>query len=308
MTTRSGFSRTICVYRLWVPVLLLCGVLGAGCTQHLHDRPLSDDPLPGPEYVIDREITDLVYTPPNWPQALYADLYLPRKSGLSAVVIAVHGGSWSGRSREDMTAISRELATHGYAVLNLDYRFAPRYTFPAQLHDLQQALAWLGENASSYQLDMQRISVWGYSSGAHLAALLAANPSIPGSNREPPSKRLIRAVVAGGIPADLRPYGDSPILQRFLGGSGAEMPDRYAEASPIYHVSAGDPPVFLYHGQLDILVGAQQSRNYYDALVAAGVDAELYLHRLRGHGTMFKFASEAQRSAIAFLDRHNESD
>lgn len=289
-------------------MLLLCGVLGAGCAQHLHDRPSSGDSTSGPEYEIDREVANLVYTPPNWPQALNADLYLPRKPGLHAVVIAIHGGSWSGRSRGDMTAISRELATHGYAVLNVSYRFAPRYTFPAQLHDLQQALAWLHENASRYRLDTERISTWGYSSGAHLAALLAAKPPVSAANREPRSQPVIRAVVAGGIPADLRPYGDSPVLQRFLGGSGAEIPDRYAEASPIYHVSAGDPPVFLYHGQLDILVGAQQSRNYYDALVAAGVDAELYLHRLRGHGTMFKFAGEAQRSAIAFLDRHNESD
>ncbi len=287
---------------------LLCLAVVAGCAQHWHDRPLPDEPRSAVSYATDREISNLVYTPSDWPQSLYADLYLPDKPGSHAVVITLHGGSWGGRSREDMTAISRKLVAHGYAVLNVSYRFAPRYIYPAQLHDVQQALTWLHRNAPRYRLDTKRINVWGYSSGAHLAALFAAKQPTLAPDPSLISQRRIRAVVAGGIPADLRPYGDSPILQRFLGGSSLEMPDRYAEASPISHVSAANPPVFLYHGMLDILVGAQQSRNYYDALVDAGVDAELYLHRLHGHGTMFKFAADAQRSAIEFLDRHNGPD
>ncbi len=77
-------------------------------------------------------------------------------------------------------------------------------------------------------------------------------------------------------------------------------------ASPFYHVSADDPPVFLYHGKLDALVEVDQSINYYDALLASGVESELYLHSLRGHMTMFLFGGDAETRAIDFLNRNNE--
>ncbi len=66
-----------------------------------------------------------------------------------------------------------------------------------------------------------------------------------------------------------------------------------------------DPPVFLYHGKLDWLVRDDQATDYYDALVASGVPAELYLHRWRGHMTLFLFGGDAEDKAIAFLDRNN---
>jgi dipeptidyl aminopeptidase/acylaminoacyl peptidase len=116
----------------------------------------------------------------------------------------------------------------------------------------------------------------------------------------------LRAVVAGGIPADLRKYSNSPIVMRFMGGARDEMPDRYAEASPLYHVSADDPPVFLYHGKLDTLVSKEQSIDYYDALVAAGVKSELYLHGMHGHMSMFLFGGDVEDRAIDFLDRNND--
>ena len=50
-----------------------------------------------------------------------------------------------------------------------------------------------------------------------------------------------------------------------------------------------------------------QAEDYYAALVEAGVDAELYLHRWRGHATMFLFGGDAETRAIDFLDRVNES-
>ncbi len=216
----------------------------------------------------------------------------------------IHGGGWANRSREDMTSISRDLAERGYAVMNLDYRFAPRYTYPAQLEDLQQARKWLAANAGRYQLDLDRVNAWGYSSGAHLAALLGSLEKSSAMDQEQKMPRL-RAVVAGGIPADLRQYSNSPIVMRFMGGALDDMPARYAEASPLYHVSADDPPVFLYHGKLDVLVSEDQSLDYYDALKAAGVETELYLHPLHGHMSMFLFGGDAEDRAMDFLDRHN---
>lgn len=283
--------------------LLMLIMLCSGCYVHLNQKAAPAQA----RFELDRVQYDIVYTEAGWPQALKADLYLPQGPGPLPVVLMIHGGGWANRSRDDMADISEELARHGYAVLNLNYRFAPQYTYPAQLLDMRQALAWVTTNAAIYNFDAERINAWGYSSGAHLAALLGGfdEAHLPDDAR----RRLpnLRAVVAGGIPADLTRYDDSPLVERFLGGKRDEMPQRYAEASPLHHVTAGDPAVFLYHGKLDTLVSQKQSRAYYDALRAAGVDAELYLHNWRGHMTMFLFGGDAERRATEFLDRKNRS-
>jgi len=286
-------------------VIVLAVAASSGCYSHLNSQPgESRDKV---SYTLDSKIENLVYTNSSWPTTLHADLYLPQRRGLRPVVLMIHGGGWANRSRDDMAGISQKLVRHGYAVLNVNYRFAPRYTYPAQVQDLQQALAWIAGNANRYRLDVNRVNTWGYSSGAHLAALIAgfSQQHHQGTDAKPLPR--IKSVVAGGIPSDLRKYTGSPIVMRFMGGDRDEMPERYAEASPVYHVSSDDPPVFLYHGKLDFLVTEDQASDYYEALRAAGVDAELYLHRWRGHMSMFLFGGDAETKAIDFLNRNNST-
>jgi len=283
-------------------LLLLCAML-SGCYTHLRDH--NQEPPADAAYTLERTVENIVYTEESWPQPLRADLYLPRKRGPHPVVLVIHGGGWANRSRDDMVDVSRKLVRHGYAVMNVSYRFAPRFTFPAQLQDLQQALAWISQNADRFNFDTDRVNTWGYSSGAHLAALVASIDSVGPPAGGGDSLPRVRAVVAGGIPSDLRKYSGSPVVTRFMGGDRDEMPDRYAQASPVYHISADDPPVFLYHGELDFLVTDDQATDYYEALKQRGVETELYLHNWRGHMTMFLFGDDAENKAIDFLNRKN---
>ncbi len=287
-------------------IILTVATTLSGCYTHLNERP--ETSASADDYPIDRVIENIVYSVTDWPQQLTADLYLPQKPGLHPVVLMVHGGGWAKRSRDDMAGISRKLARHGYAVFNVSYRFAPRYTYPAQLQDMAQALQWIAQNAEDYDLDTERVNAWGYSAGAHLAALIASidKPGIAVDTTS--SLPRIRSVVAGGIPSDLRKYSGSPIVMRFMGGDRHEMPERYADASPAYHVSSDDPPVFLYHGELDFLVTKDQATDYYEALTAANIDAELYLHGWREHMTMFLFGGDAEKRAIHFLNRNNRTE
>ena len=255
-------------------------------------------------------IKNIIYSIADWPETLAADLYLPKEPPPEAnnwpVVLMVHGGGWSGRDRTDMDSTSEKLAKKGYAVLNVSYRFAPQFIYPAQVQDLQLALLWLQNNATRYQLDLSRINAWGYSSGSHLVAQLASvKPGEAQTLDLSPPLPKIRAVVAGGTPADLSQYSNSPIVVPFLGVKRDENPQLYKEASPITHISSDDPPVFLYHGKLDQLVEKEQSINYYNALRKVGVPAELYLHPLWGHFAMFLFGWDAENKAIDFLNHYN---
>jgi len=180
-------------------------------------------------------------------------------------------------------------------VVNVSYRFAPQYRYPAQVHDVRQALHWMRAHAGELQMDPRRVAAWGYSAGGHLAAMLGASDAADADR--------VQAVVAGGMPSDLRPYGDNQMARDFLGTEAAADPRRWAEASPITHVGKNSAPMFLYHGGGDSLVKEINAEEMKTALDAAGVDAELYRVRGLGHFSMFVFDGGARDAALDFLDR-----
>jgi acetyl esterase/lipase len=278
-------------------VLTVFSALLSACVLHQGHQVTSETrPLVTYGVSITRNVR---YTPPNWPQPLVADLYQPRVAESSPAVVMVHGGGWNGRTRDDMNSMAKAVARRGYVVMNVSYRLAPRWTFPAQLHDMQQAVLWLRANAKARNLRADRIGIWGYSAGAHLAALLGVTG--PGDKQFVPGAR-VQAVVAGGTPVDLRYYKDGPLPNGLMGVSYSQNPELWREASPVALVTPDDPPMVLYHGTFDFTVGAENAHAMYDALSAANVPAELYLYRGLEH--LFTFFFSPVSRGVAFLDRY----
>lgn len=279
----------------------------AGCATHHHGTASAG--IPGE--IPFRVEQDLRFSPSDWPEALFADLYLPERQISQAplpVVLMVHGGGWQRRSREDMDWIAEEVASHGFAVLNIDYRFAPEHTFPAQLHDLQLARQWLNRHAGEYHLDQNQVNGFGFSSGAHLIALMALVASSDSDLNQPHggSETRLNAVVTGGLPSDLMAFGSGKLIRQFLGGEQKDMPETYRKASPISHVTTDAPPFFLFHGAMDMLVPFSQTERFREALEDHQVYSELYEMHLRGHVTSFLTAGDAVDEAIGFLARQQE--
>ncbi|MBL3556290.1 MULTISPECIES: alpha/beta hydrolase [Marinobacter] len=281
---------------------LLASVLLSACASH-QNKPEQAVSVPETGFTIE---TDVTFSPAGWPHALQADLYLPESSQPLPTVLLVHGGGWERRSRADMAWIAESLASRGFAVMNIDYRFAPDHTFPAQLYDLQVAMNWLDKEADNYHLDRDAISAFGFSSGAHLVSLMALVAESRHPLNQPYGGKHARpvAVVAGGLPGDLRTFGSGKLLRQFLGGEQENMPGVYQAASPITHITAGAPPFFLFHGAQDMLVPASQAKEFRARLTDHGVENELYLMYLRGHVTSFLTAGNAVEKATEFLIRH----
>ena len=243
---------------------------------------------------------NVCYTPQGWPDALYADLYQPGGAGPFPAVLMVHGGGWTGGSRQQMHRTARAVARRGYVVMNISYRLAPRWRFPAQLQDIQQALLWLRAHAADYRVLADRIATWGYSAGAHLALLPAVLS--PGHRNFVPDTRPV-ATVAGGSPVDLTYYPAGPLTNALMGVGCHLDPQAWQDASPLRHVAAHTPPIFLYHGSFDRLVGANNSHAMYAALQSQRVPSELLLLRGFGHIPVFFMSMPVQRG-IEFLDHH----
>lgn len=287
--------------RLLSAALLPVAVLTSSCARHLGKPDGAAPPRLKLDWTVQR---DLRFTPVDWPKPLLADLYTPAgdapPGGWPAVVM-IHGGGWSSGDREQVEGIARRVARRGYVTLNITYRLAPESIFPAQVVDVQQAVRWLRGHAADYRVDPARIGAWGYSAGAHLAAMLGGLS--PGDRLYQPGAE-VKAVVAGGIPSDLRKFHGGTIVPKFLGERWSENSRAFRESSPAAYVTPGDPPVFLYHGGWDQLVPFDQASDYQLALHAAGVPNELYELRGLGHITAFLMDGEAVQRGLDFLDRH----
>ena len=96
-------------------------------------------------------------------------------------VIWVHGGGWTEGDRSDgfNALFCPLLAHHGFFTVTIDYRLMPHAHFPAQIHDVKAAIRWLRANAPSYAIDPDRIGIWGFSAGGHLAALAGLTADLP---------------------------------------------------------------------------------------------------------------------------------
>jgi triacylglycerol lipase len=230
-----------------------------------------------------------------------ADIYMPAAGDLEhqprfPAILAIHGGAWIAGDKRLDALHCRKMAQQGYVVMAINYRLAPKHKHPAQIDDCREALRWLHAHAQEYHIDPDKLGVWGYSAGGHLAALMATDRQA----QDPP----IRVCVAGGAPCDLGMIPeDSRALAGFLGGTRRAMQDVYSKASPIEHVSSDDPPILLYHGDADELVPIAYASKMHKKLQACGVACEYLV--LPGKSHIMAFVdTKGISTTIQFLDRH----
>ena len=209
-------------------------------------------------------------------QTLRLDAYLPvSPQSVRAVVVVVHGGGWRSGTRAafapgeaSVEPTARLFAARGWATFSIDYRLAPESRFPAQLSDVQSAIAWVRRHHLRYRIDPRRVALLGASAGGNLA-VLAALTAAPGA-------RPVAAVSWSG-PMDLTTFYDGlskgasrPFVADYLGCTPAACPARYREASPLDHVTAASPPILLTNGSSEI-VPLEQAREMAAALQAKRV-------------------------------------
>ena len=126
-------------------------------------------------------------------------------------------------------------------------------------------------------LDLSRVVAIGHSAGGHLAAWLATRER---------ARVPVTAVVAQAGVVDLRLASElglsRGVVNRFLGGAPAIVPERCAAASPAERLPLG-VPALLTHGGRDDIVPPVMSERFAAAARAAGDEVELVVVPDEGH-------------------------
>jgi acetyl esterase/lipase len=246
-------------------------------------------------------------------QHLKLDLARPKNGdGPFPAVLCIHGGGFRAGNRESYDGLCVRLAEKGYVAVTASYRLAPKYPFPAAIHDTKAAVRWLRANAAKYRIDPDRIGITGGSAGGHLAQFLAVTGDVKefeGGGGNPTQSSKVACVVNVYGPSDFtKSYGKSvdaaEVLPLFLGGDLEKARPLHIRASPLYWVTPNAATTLCIHGTDDKYVAHEQAVWLVDKLKAATVEAELLTLEGAGHGFKGKDAEAAEKALMAFFDRH----
>lgn len=200
--------------------------------------------------------------------AQFGELTLPTGTP-RALVVLIHGGFW--RAQYDLELgrpLAVDLVARGYSVFNLEYRrVGDGGGWPATLDDVAAGIDLLAELPGD--LPLTSVITIGHSAGGHLAVWAASRPDA--------AVAITGAISQAGV-LDLATaahdeVGSSAVTD-LVGGTPAQVPDRYALADPIARLPIG-VPVRCVHAPADDLVPIEQSEAYVAAATAAGDDATL---------------------------------
>ncbi len=224
-------------------------------------------------------------------------------------MVVIHGGFWRARyDRTLMTELCVDLAAHGLAAWNLEYRrVGAGGGWPETFLDVAAGIDVLADLPAP--LDLGRVAAVGHSAGGQLAVWAAARPKLaagePGAG---PRVRIGGVVSQAGVldlrlAAELSP-SDEP-TRALLGDPGANA-GAYDVASPVEHLPLGIPQLVL-HGDRDETVSIRIAESYEASARESGDACELVVLPNTGHLEHIDPGSGAWRVAREWLEAYSSA-
>jgi len=211
----------------------------------------------------------------------------PEKGAVGTAVVVCPGGGYGFLAKDhEGDQIARWLNSLGISAYVLQYRIAPRYHYPAPFLDATRAMRFVRAHAAEYHISPQRIGIWGFSAGGHLASTVGTHFDAGDANAADPidreSSRPDFMILAYPVISFTTPYTHLGSMHNLLG----EHPDpKLVESlSNELQVTPQTPPTFLFLTNEDTVVPAENSVLFFLALRKAGVPAEMHIYERGPHG------------------------
>jgi acetyl esterase/lipase len=206
----------------------------------------------------------------------------------SAVIVMPGGGYTHLVMPQEGAQEAQWLAAHGISAFVLEYRLSPAYVYPAPMLDASRAIRYVRSHAAELAVKPDAIGVWGFSAGGHLSGYMATIHKAGDPAATDPIDRVSDrpdfAIISYGVLSlDLYARAGTVPLQTLIG----QHPTQTAidAVDPFKHVSADTSPCLIYSTTGDKTVDPRNAAEFYEALKAAGVPAELHIFELGAHGT-----------------------
>ena len=208
------------------------------------------------------------------------DVYYPNDTADPLpTIVSIHGGGYVYGNKEIYRRYGMDLARRGFAVVNFNYRLAPKWRFPAPLEDTNTVMEWICENARRYHLDPTRIFLVGDAAGAQLASQYAAivtnseyaalfHFQVPGIT--------IRALGLNCGMYDMAKNAALPRQGIYLDYLGKELPADDPRFRVLEAITEAYPPAFIATAHNDFL--REEAEPMYAFLTEKGIDAQWHCY------------------------------
>ena len=215
-------------------------------------------------------------------------VYLPTGPNVTktGVVVAPGGGYKNLSMGKEGDDIALWLNAHGVAAFVLKYRLGPKYHNPIELGDAQRAIRTVRANAAEYGVALDHVGMWGFSAGGHLTASAGTKFDAGNAAASDPiewqGSRPDFLILAYPVITLMEPLAHAGSRQYLLG----ENPDPTLVQSMSMEtlVTKDTPPTFIFVTTEDKTVPVLNSVMFYEALVKAGVPAEMHIFQHGAHG------------------------
>jgi arylformamidase len=247
--------------------------------------------------------------PAGWRELSYGsdsrqtlDLVMPASVGGKApAILFVHGGGWSiGDKRNGGDTKGKHYTAAGWAFASTNYRLVPQATVEQQAADVAAAIALLRRQPG---IDPDRIVIMGHSAGAHLAALVATDPTYLKAAGVPMG--AVRGVVlldgAGYDIAAQMAAPRNPVETMYVQAFGTD-PKRQQALSPTFHAGAPNAANWLILPVARRADSVAQSQQLAAALRKAGAAATVAPQEGKSHATINREMGTPGDAATAAVD------
>lgn len=258
---------------LFVLVLLVCP-----CSLVAEDwQPLWPDGAPGAAGTADHDVPALLPFPA-----------IPDNNTGCAVIVCPGGGYGGLAMDHEGHQIATWLNHRGISAWILRYRLGSKgYHHPIQQGDVLRAIRTVRSQAGTHRIDTDRIGVWGFSAGGHLASTAATHFDLGNADAPDPIDRISSrpdfAVLCYPVITMDSAFTHMGSRRNLLGPE-KDNPVLVERMSNERRVNQDTPPTFLFHTTADRAVPVRNAIEFYSALQQAGVASELHVYQNGRHG------------------------
>ncbi|WPL15967.1 Carboxylesterase family protein [Thiorhodovibrio winogradskyi] len=271
------------------------------------------------------------------PDAVSLDIYYEKpkpKDEKRAMIVFVHGGGWDGGDKACFLASDQEkmpgyFVSKGYVFASVNYRLGGTPTssgvgIPEMAADIAKAIKWLSVNGRRYGGRQTGFVLIGYSSGAHLALLVATDQQYLRHFR------LMPDTLSAVIVLDMTHF-DIPMTMRIMETKATGLPNQeqrlahlykifgqetagQAALSPANHLGSWLTRTAVLIVSVGLCFGHRQwltkrmGENFQRRLEAIGVRVEhLHLEEWEHNYLVTHFDGELADGIVQFIDTLEES-
>jgi acetyl esterase/lipase len=240
----------------------------------------------------------------------------------------IHGGGFRGGDKASIPGdLLRPCLEAGISCASINYRLSHQAPYPAQMHDSARAIQFLRTKAAEWNVDPKRFAAGGGSAGSGISQWIGFHDDMARPESDDPVARQSTRLSCV-LPINMQSTYDPREIKRLIPGDAYQnaallplfgrpegwdwdtdeideaLDSLLKDASPIHHLTADDPPVFLIHHARANSPGNIHHPNFGKYLKEA-MD-KLGIECVRRMDTDYESMTAAYADMVEFLKKHFE--